>query len=865
MKKKLLVLGLLFGLSFSPLYAADDSQAWSGEILSRLLEDIGDELDQQAQKLTSSIFELITDIELYEFKQDDFSVGFEIERKVYDNHNIINSYTVIDNFRIPIGFPVPILSNSISGGVGNVGLHLGANLTLSSMNIRQVLPADVANLDSLNTKDEIKDIVSNLKDDESFSADSVDQFAIPDSELTEEDREVQKETEKLLGWRNQNVLRRARYSQIFNLFTQPFKLPLTNRALRKMDVGEISAYQLNGSVQLGATVGFTGLDLIGADTVIAGVALTTYLQGSFKISIMKESETKVHLKMTKRHSKGTAGSIGIGSKDVVVFGGFTVMNVDVGEIKETIIPFNLSLHKSRAQTFDVGYRYDLTNPKAKKAYFKATLGKLKDSELLAQQKDGVEKVYTRKQVTDTQSRNHSIRLSFLYQRGHVTAASNSSATITLDGKEHHIFKAINENSRGYSTIWGSRESRSYRFITTIDDEVRNSDSKKGITLKVEASYKDKYTFAKEMRKYITEVVTMTGIDDFLIKFPNYDPSIQCDKFEVAIPESDDCHRQIKKSMYGKSEFYYRLNFTRKQVEKFAYYDDDKMWDVLEAAYGVKKNRWSSASSRLRRTFLNTWANFLNLPLQLFDINISAGSKLPSARRFLKHWRSLKKIKDSEKLSKKIAKLFNTKKYSYQFLKAIKMTLQDEKISYFMTAKAKKLFGSISRSGEVVEDLDTISTRVANLIDFDRNGSQVNFNPNAVVEGFSAIQNSDKQITVKFSLKEVPRFLFFRIDRTSSWRGFKHLGKFILNNSDGRYVKGENTIVINVDSNDEISKEVAKKIFDSKAVTFLMAVTYDDAAWGRVSSQRLRIRDMDDDDKDDRDHGKSLKQLIVSKE
>ena len=85
MKKKLLVLGLLFGLSFSPLYAADDSQAWSGEILSRLLEDIGDELDQQAQKLTSSIFELITDIELYEFKQDDFSVGFEIERSTCDS------------------------------------------------------------------------------------------------------------------------------------------------------------------------------------------------------------------------------------------------------------------------------------------------------------------------------------------------------------------------------------------------------------------------------------------------------------------------------------------------------------------------------------------------------------------------------------------------------------------------------------------------------------------------------------------------------------------------------------------------------------------------------------------------------------
>jgi hypothetical protein len=852
MKKLLLVVALVFNLSFSAWsIETGDSEAWSGEILSRLLEDIGDELDQQAQKLTSSIFEMITDIELYEFEQDNMSIGFEIQRKVFDNHDIVNSYTVIDNFRIPIGLPVPIISDTISGGTGTVSFHLGVNLSVSSMNIRQVLPADIASIESLSSKDEIREVINQLKDDESFSEDYVDPYVTNEDELSKEDIENQNETEKLLGWNNENILRRARYSHILNLFTHPFKLPLTNRALRKMDVGEISSYKLTGSIQLGATVGFAGINYLGASNILAGVGLTTYLHGNYKISILKESDTQVHLKVTKGHAKGIAGNIGIGSRDHVIFGGVMIMGKEIGEIKQTIIPFNLSVHKSLAKTFDIGYRYDLTNPKAKKAYFKAVFGKLKDSETLANAKDGVTKVYAREQVTNTQSRNHSIKLAILYQRGHVTSASHSSATITLDGKEHHIFQAINNNSRGYSTFWGARESRSYRFVTTIDNEVRNSDTEKGVTLKVEASYKDKFTFASEMRKYISEVVTMTGIDDFLIKFPNYDPSINCEKFKVAIRESESCDKKRKKLQYGKSEFFYRLNFTRKQVEKFANYDDDKMWEVLEIAYGMKKDTWSTAGRRMGRTFLNTWASLINLPLAMFDISLSSGSRLPSARRFLKHWRSLKNIKDSKKLSQKIAKLFNTKKYSYQFLRAIKLTLENEKISYFVTAQAKKLFGSISRSGEVVEDLDTISTRAANLIDFDRMGAQANFNPNAIIEGFSAQQKSNKEIEIKFSLKKKPKFVFFRADRTSSWQRFRHLGKFILNNKNGEFVKGENTITIKIGANDHISKEIAKKVFDSKVVTFLMAVTYEDSAWGRVSSNRIKIKNMDDDDDDDK--------------
>jgi hypothetical protein len=846
---------ILIFFTFIPLFLLTDStaansekesQEWSGQILSRLLEDIGDELDNQTQKLTSSIFELLTDIKLYEYNYDDMSIGLKIERKVFNNHNIVNSYTVIDNFKIPINLPIPIISNSISGGNGIFKFHLGSTLSVNSMNIRQVYPKDINNLDPVVDSEQINEYISHLKDDLSFTENTKDPYRILENDLTEEDKAIKQDIEKLLGWSSENVLRRARYSNILNLLTQPFKLPLTNNALDKMEVGEISSYKLGGSIQLGATVGFSSIDYIGSGNILAGVGVTTYLHGDFKISILKESETQVHLKVNKSATKGRAANLGVGLSDFVLFGGVVVMDTEIGEIKETIIPFNLSVNKSLAKSFDVGYRYDLTNPKAKKAYFKAVYGKLKDSEDLSNVKDGVIKVYTRDQVTRTTSRNHSIRLSVLFQRGHLTSASSSAATITLNGTEHHIFQAINSNSVGYSTLWGASEARSYRFFTTIDNEVLNSDREKGISLKVEASFKDRNTSSKEMRKYITEVVTMTGIDDFLIKFPNFDPNIRCEKYQLQITRKSKCTAKRKRASYGKSQFFYRLIFNRKQIEKFTNYAPEKMWEVIEVAYGIKKDAWASAGRRLGRSFLNGYASILNLPLAIFDLHINTGSKLKSARKFIKNWRSLKSIKDPKELTKKISKLFNTTRYSYQFLKVIKMTLENEDISFFMTAQAKKLFGTISRSGKVSEDLDTVTTRADNLINFDRMGPQANFNPNAYVEGLSVNKKSNNEIEIKFNLPDRPKFVFLRMDKTSSWSAFKNLGKFILNNKNGKYVKGENTITIKLDGKDEISKEVAEKIFASKYVSFLIAITYDESSWGRVSSKRIRIKKIDDD-------------------
>ena len=275
--------------------------------------------------------------------------------------------------------------------------------------------------------------------------------------------------------------------------------------------------------------------------------------------------------------------------------------------------------------------------------------------------------------------------------------------------------------------------------------------------------------------------------------------------------------------------------------KFANYDESKMWKILELAYDVNEGKWDSSLSRTGQTLLNSYGHLLNIPLSIFDVRIRPSIKLRSAKKFLKHWKSLKTITDIELLSRTITKLFNTNTFSYEFLKVIKLTLEKEEVSYYVSAEVKKLFGTITRTGKVIENVDTISARASNLIEFDRVSSRVNINHEANVKNLKVKQTEPDQIEIEFTLPKKPKYVFFRADKTASWKFFKNLGRFILLNENGQFVKGKNKIIIKLNGDSRLSKELAEKIFASKYVTFMLAISFGEDGWGNVSAQRIKIK------------------------
>ncbi|MCO4794582.1 MAG: hypothetical protein KC493_12760, partial [Bacteriovoracaceae bacterium] len=824
---------------------------------------------------TASIFESLTDVELYNFGIGPANLGIRVQRKVYDNHDILDTFTVIDFMKIPLSIPIPIpLDDGLDLGTGNIGLSLGLNMSINTMNIRQVLPKGLEKLPSITELNQRAEEAINLDDSrnnddiEEGNASVEDGEINPVTTLTPSDSDLNPENQdrpsaggfllenlgQVLVWRSENPLTRARYGKIFNLLTHPFRLPLTNKAFKRMKVSEIASYSLDGSIQLGGSVGWSGLEMLGVEGMSVGLSLSTYLHGGFKISIMKEAEEQVQLKVSRRHTKGYAGSIGVGAPKHEIFSGVMVLGSNVGRITEQVIPFNISINRPLAKSFDVGYRYDLKKPEAKKAYFKAAFGRLKYSDDLSLKEDsGVTKVFTREQTSQSVSTNYRMKLSVFLQRGHVTSRTTSQARITLGDNVHHIFRATSVNSRGYDTLWEDGESRRYSFSTTIAQEDFDTTFDKGMALKVEGTMEDQYTTGDEAHEYMTEMMVATGQTDLFPVLPKFDPDVKCShvgltRWSSRNPRRNDprgrvsnpCNNHRRRASYGKTRFFYRLGFTREQVEKFIHTPVDQMWEILAVAFGVAPERFSSVGNRVGSAIANSYASLLNIPLTVLDLHIDRGSRVWEAKTFYNRWMELKRTEDHEDMTKILAKMFHTRWHSVNFLKVLKLALLGEEISYYVSADAKLLFGTISKQGNTVDAVDTISTRASELIEFDRLGSRTNVDTTANINGLAVKKIGKGEVEVSFDLSQDPKLVYVRVDRSASWRSYKVLAKYIIKNT-GFLKKGKNKFIVKKNGTDLLSKLFKTAVFNNQYNTLMMSISAKDAAWGPVASRRFRIR------------------------
>src|SRR5690606_9515340 len=106
---------------------------------------------------------------------------------------------------------------------------------------------------------------------------------------------------------------------------------------------------------------------------------------TFKITGLKESERCVRVKLSRIREHGVSMGLGGESTKVEVFEGFLLFagsDIEVKNVlkqKVSLIPFKFNAHKSWANSFDVGFRYDLKYPEARTSYKKAVFGDFKSS------------------------------------------------------------------------------------------------------------------------------------------------------------------------------------------------------------------------------------------------------------------------------------------------------------------------------------------------------------------------------------------------------------------------------------------------------------------------------------------------------
>ncbi|MBI2520159.1 MAG: hypothetical protein HYV97_07070 [Bdellovibrio sp.] len=867
-KAFLLALFLLFGLGIAPLTFSEDiyepdpsepsTDSGSGggtqvdeikplpsEFVLKAKDDIRDGIYDMQLGLAASLFDSITNQTLFSYGDDVYNLSISVKRDVYNNQDIMDSYTVVDTMRLPFHLN---LFNPPRVPLGPVSLkaRLSTQFQLSMMNVRTVYPSELRHLPRPAINDEeLKRIdLAGLTSNTSSAAEE-DEVLFDDDQ--NEPESLGQKIKRFFKGDFENPQTKARWSKFYNILAHPFRMPITQKNFQKMAVGEIFSYGLDGLIQLDLEAAFSITALPGFDSFNVGISNSTYLRGNYRISILKENSTNVLVKLNRVKSRGTAISFGA-HEDLVLFEGVTILGAEVAKITESIIPFQLTLAKNYAHSFDVAYRYDLMNPAALEAYGDALGGRFKLShEMSKRENTGVRWAYNREQRENSTVKQYRMKLSFIFERTHQSSNRHTVMVITDAEGTHHIYKGEAHNGRSWDTLWGPAEVKNYSFKFLVD-KTKYYTSNQGAALTFTGSLSDSHTTFKELNAYMKQVSEATGLIDLFPTIERDYPRQLClsqvnlKQNEQLVERATKKCEKIKPSALGSSRFFYRIGFNKPTIQTFMQIDSKRYWPILEQAFKVKAGRWSTGAKRTWYHLQNAPLAVLNLPLALVDVTILRAAHLYHAERFAKYWRKLKNARSLDEMSQIFSKLLTTSLFSNEFLKIIKIAAPTEDFEYYVDARSDLTFGQISRIGQSQVLTDQEFERRMRQIDFEVPTNRILYDPEALITALDLKKISDTELELSFDLSHAPKYLYLSLERASIFRSYKRLTSvFLVNNEDlSRLKKGHNSLKLLINSQDQVAKTLATHLLRGGSFALKGSIMRTGQTWGPLTIIRKNI-------------------------
>jgi len=762
------------------------------------------------EKASEALFDALSDLTLLRVGgEDDFSAKLGVQRRVFDNNDILNSYTVVD--RTSVQGSIPIVAWPISvGAFGEFGFHIGTEVGLEFINIRQVLPSRLALLPDPKAQGLQLEQEPWFQEYKKLQPPSAAQPPPPDEETPSKD------------WSHfpefQDPEDCARYSRFWNLLSFPLRLPLKAEMLAHLENGEIISYLGKGSVQMGPEIGFD-LDPTHVTALAEfGASYSLFVRGTHRISVLKEDERFVRVKVSRSRGAGTEWKVG-GEYTEPIFEGVLVLENLQREIK--IIPFKLDSTHTTTQSFDVGYRFDLTQPEAKEAYELAVLGRFARSQELAKGSPsaGVQRVFDRSLLTKEKHLGSGMKLGFIFRNNTDKTLKNASATITLPDGTHHVFSSSAHLSRQWRFFLGINEKMEHNFTVNLDlDSLqRPQPPENAFNFIVEGRMRDTDTFGTEMLRYELEVEDAVGK-------PNIFPRMPPVKY------------------LGSSNFYYSFQLNRPQLDRFIQTPEEKMWPILEKAFGVREGSWKSVPARMWYGIHDAPFYVLNLPLYLTGFHVDPGLILPSAKRFKNRWMKLQTSTDPVKQAENLGKLFYDRFFGHQMVRVLRGALDGESVFFFASGHSL-VFGDVVDSGGTQLTFENIATRAQREIEFDREGPKTHdLDPSIQVTKITTEQPAPKRIVIHFDLAQAPAALFIQVRHDNWWLPFqvKAPVAIILKNT-GQFMVGTNTLVLDPADPSNPLLPLAEVLKPGQDYLLGLASNNDGLHWGPLASVKLHVK------------------------
>jgi hypothetical protein len=780
MKRILFFALLVAGVMFEPSVVRSQTsvppkeevkiQMWPDKIWT----DLSRELDRSGTQLTNVIFDQIDDFTLLTLGSNNNKFQLAVKRSVFDNQDILNTYTVNDQLSVNLGrsateFSIPLIP-SVTNPL-NFNLGVGGKLVVN--HIRQVFSTkypELPKVDDLNKE-------------------------------SNKESEVYEQEEK--KWWDVDSSWKPRLSKFWNPLSSVWRIPWTKEGLEKLKSGDLISYSSSGYLSVGLESGFVPMRIAPGVDLSVGIGVQVYVKGEFRITLLKESDRYVRVKVTKIKSLGQGLTAGAHTNDIKVMDGLLLfegkkLEYQIKDQKITVIPFKISIDRENKNQLDVGYRFDLSDPYAEEAFEKAMRGNFKFAEDLSKTNPAVTHLLTRDALEKRRSVSYQLGLKWIYNFGRSREKKDLWATIQRPDGTKEIFKSSLQMAKGWTTLWGSGEKQNFLFTTLFDKTAYENKDENSFQLVSEALYEDVNTSGKEMRRYIHDIQSVVGGRQVLPELP------------LMVPKENS--NKLKQASYKRSSFYFGQYFTQKQVMKFLMTDSEKAWVISNRS---------------------------------FDYLPNGDQKSGRVKRFFNHWMKLQKRFKQDLSSEEMIDALQDLRLLFRFqaraihaMKALVFSLDGEEVDFFITG-TNRSFGRIQFRGRVQTNAEKLLQIADETVDFENRVGLFRPDLLAKINDLKVEQRPDLQLKVSFTLPKGIKYLYFKLLRSSGWKKIKTARDLIYVNKD-RFKEGQNEWIIGPDSQDPLDQAMWTALTKEEYYTLQMSGSFEAQSWGRVESFRFKF-------------------------
>lgn len=754
------------------------------------------ELSDAKVRMLNSLFFSETLLNIFQTKlSPDVSLGFAVERDVYNNFDAINSVTVVDHLKLNISNQFLDRGSEGSKNSSSVGIEFpfaGISFTGSgSLEIRDITQLSPEDLNQKTITAATKVAVQSMLG--VFTGSGDNQKPI--------ESDVQ-EINPYLNSINFDSSYKVKLHDILNPITMPFRLPLNRSDLHTMKDGEILSYTISGQLGFGGTVGWNVIPLPGM-TLGTDLKLETHLKGEYEIAVQRINSRYARVRVSRVRGHGESATLSAGLDLDHFFKGFFILKGTkfartVGDLSYSIVPFTFQLSKEFSHELDIAYRYDLDSPVGRDAFHRAVLGDFVVSDDLSVEESShpnpsVAKIFERTSIENTTSKKAGINLSFLFNHNRTLSNDNIDTQIILPNGTKQLFKSTAQDLDQISTL--NCNGRTLRQISVMVDQDDFKTRKTGsLVLVAENIIDDPYTSAKNLNKYAKQVEDLFQDPLLFPIFPKKTPKT---------PE-----KRAHKIKYGRSSFYYGFSLREADIQDFLNTDIESVAEKAETL-GIRKiNR--NAFAQAKQALIS---------------------------------------RDPVSIYQSLTAFFSDRRHTQEYMKLVLAFARVDKTEKFLVAQ-NNAFGNIQNRGMQISAIEKLLDETSRDMGVSSDLNRSAADPSAIIQDLSTKLTADRKIEVHFTLASSPEFLFFRLTPLAKANKDDTAVELLAYNRNNRFKQGENTLILDPDSTDPLIHKLTDHLDNDEIMMLSMGYTHQNQQWGTGTSTQFSTNEtysqVDDD-------------------